>query len=90
MINLDNFIDELKQKNLISENFDQEYEDFKIGYLLKQEREKAGLTQEQIALKLKTNKSNISRIEKHSKNIRLSTLEKYANAVGKKLSISLL
>ena len=42
--------------------------------ILKNAREKAGLTQEQVALKLKTKKSAVSRIENHAEDIKLSTL----------------
>ena len=65
------------------------YEEFKIGYLLKEARMISGMTQEQIAIKLKTTKSVISRIENHSQDIRISTLEKFAKAIGKNLHISI-
>jgi ribosome-binding protein aMBF1 (putative translation factor) len=65
--------------------FDTGYEQFKIGVMLKQAREEAGLTQEQLAKKLHTKKSAISRIENHAEDIKLSTLENFANALGKKL-----
>lgn len=65
------------------------YENFKIGVLLRQAREEAGLTQEELARKLKTRKSAISRIENHAENMRLSTLEKFAEAIGKKISLLL-
>ncbi|MBW2573624.1 MAG: helix-turn-helix transcriptional regulator [Deltaproteobacteria bacterium] len=47
----------------------------------------AGLTQEQVAIKLRTKKSAISRIENHAEDIRLSTLVNYAQAVGKHLHL---
>ena len=65
------------------------YDEFKIGYLLKEARMNSGLTQEQIASKLKTTKSVISRIENHAQDIRISTLEKFAKAIGKNLHISI-
>ena len=40
-----------------AKDYDKGYEDFKIGVKLKIAREEAGLTQEQLALKLKTKKS---------------------------------
>ena len=70
-----------------AKNFDNGYENFKIGVLLRQARESAGVTQEQIAEKLKTKKSAISRIENHAEDIRLSTLRKYAEALGKELRL---
>jgi DNA-binding XRE family transcriptional regulator len=52
-------------------------------------RQKAGLTQEQIAEKLHTNKSNISRLESVESSIspKLSTLTDYAEAIGYQLQI---
>lgn len=52
------------------------YEDFKIGYLLKEARNKAGLTQEELAKKVGTTKSYISKIENNVKEARISTLKK--------------
>ncbi len=68
--------------------YDEGYQEFKIGVLLRQAREDAGLTQEDVARKLKTRKSAISRIENHAEDIRLSTLGKYAKAIGKKLQFT--
>lgn len=70
-------------------NFESGYENFKIGVMLKQAREESGFTQEQLAERLQTKKSAISRIENHAEDIRLSTLEKYAKALNFKLNISL-
>jgi ribosome-binding protein aMBF1 (putative translation factor) len=68
-------------------NYDIGYSDFKIGLLLKELRIKQGFTQEDIAKKLKTKKSVISRMENHAEDIRLSTLEKVAEVLGKKIQI---
>jgi HTH-type transcriptional regulator/antitoxin HipB len=57
--------------------------------VLKQARETAGLTQEELALKLNTKKTAISRIENHAEDIKLSTLEKVAHALGKRLQIKI-
>ncbi|MFQ5771914.1 MAG: helix-turn-helix domain-containing protein [bacterium] len=88
MDDLDKFIEE--QKNLDPEfekGFEEGYKNFKIGVLLRQAREDAGFTQDEIAQKLKTKKSAISRIENHAEDIRLSTLHKYAGALGKSLHV---
>lgn len=71
-----------------AKDFEAGYGDFKIGAMLRLAREKAGLTQEQLAKKLKTKKSAISRIENHAEDIRLSTLEKFAHAIGKELEVT--
>jgi len=70
-----------------AENYDTGYEEFKIGVMLKMAREEAGLTQDQLAVKLNTKKSAISRIENHANDIKLSTLENFVQALGKKLRI---
>ena len=72
-----------------AENLEEGYADFKIGVILRQAREEAGLTQEEVARRLKTKKSAISRIENHADDVRLSTLRRYANAVGANLQIRL-
>jgi ribosome-binding protein aMBF1 (putative translation factor) len=71
-----------------SENFEQGYQEFKLGVLLRQAREAAGLTQEELARRINTKKTAISRIENHAEDIKLSTLEKIANALGKHLTIT--
>lgn len=70
-----------------AENFDIGYADFKIGVLLKQARESVGLTQDEVAKKLNTQKSAISRIENHAEDIRLSTLKKFAKVLGKQIRV---
>jgi predicted transcriptional regulator len=45
------------------------------------------LTQEELAEKINTKKTAISRMENHSEDIRLSTLSKVVEAFGKKLQI---
>ena len=73
-----------------AKGYDEGFEEFKIGLILRQEREKSGLTQEELAKKIKTTKSAISRIENHSEDIKLSTLMKVAKALGKNVSIKLM
>lgn len=58
------------------EEWEQEFEAFKLGVLLEEARLKLGLTQQQLAEKVGTNKSYISRIENNASDIRLSTLMK--------------
>lgn len=71
-----------------AENYETGYLEFKIGVLLRQAREEAGLTQEDVAQKLNTKKSAISKMENHAEDVRLSTLGKYAKVLGKKLYLS--
>lgn len=70
-----------------AKDYEAGYQEFKIGVMLKMAREEAGLTQEQLAEKLHTKKTAISRMENHAEDIKLSTLEKFAEALGKTLHI---
>lgn len=72
-----------------AEGFEIGYANFRIGVVLRQAREAAGLTQEEVARRLNTTKSSISRIENHADDVRLSTLKRYAEAVGANLQIKL-
>ncbi len=68
--------------------YEENLETFKLGVMLKQARKNAGLTQEQVANELHTSKSAISRMENHATDIRISTLKKFAKAIGKQANIS--
>jgi ribosome-binding protein aMBF1 (putative translation factor) len=52
------------------------YENFKIGSLIYNARIEKGMTQEQLAEKVGTTKSYISKIENNIKEARISTLQK--------------
>ena len=65
------------------------YEEFKVGVMLRQAREAAGLTQDELARRLKTKKTAISRIENHAEDIKLSTLERVASALGRRLEVKI-
>jgi len=88
MSDLQKYIKKRKKKDFtFARNFDAGYEQFKIGIILKQAREKAGMTQEEIARRLHTKKTAISRIENHAEDIKLSTLVNFARALGKDLKV---
>lgn len=70
-----------------AEDFDEGYENFRIGVMLKQARLEAGLTQDEIANAIGTRKTAISRLENHVQDVKLSTVEKYAKALGKHVEI---
>jgi len=90
MSDLKKYISERKRTDKkFAEGFDEGYEQFKVGSLLRQARESAGLTQEELARRLKTQKTAISRIENHAEDIKLSTLERVATALGKRLQVSI-
>jgi ribosome-binding protein aMBF1 (putative translation factor) len=90
MSDVERYIEKRKKRNpKFAANFESGYEAFKFSVMLRQARERAGLTQEMIAKKLRTKKSAISRIENNAEDIRLSTLGRYAKALGMKLKVRL-
>jgi len=86
----------LKKEALSRPEVKAEYERLTPAYMLRKKligiRIAAGFTQEQMARVLKTQKSNISRLENVDSNISptLSTIERYAHAAGYRLEINFL
>src|SRR5690625_362261 len=90
MSDLQAYISDRKKRDPeFAEGYDEGFRSFKIGVLLKQAREEAGLTQDELAKQLNTKKTAISRIENHAEDIRLSTVEKQPLASRKKLRVEL-
>ena len=75
-------LDQFKEKNygkrgtLQRDELEAGYENFKIGALIHEARIKKGMTQADLAGKVGTTKSYISKIENNIKEVRLSTLQK--------------
>jgi HTH-type transcriptional regulator/antitoxin HipB len=87
---LEKFIEKRKRTDpKFAKDFESRYQEFKIGVLLRQAREQAGVTQEALARRTKTKKSAISRLENHAEDVRLSTIKRVARALGKSLRIEL-
>ena len=90
MSDLKKYITERKKKDSgFAEGYDEGYEEFMVGVMLRQAREAAGITQEELARRLHTKKTAISRIENHAEDIKLSTLERVASALGKRLEVKI-
>lgn len=70
--------------------FDANVDAFFLGERLKEERQKAGLTQEQLANKIGTKKSYISRVENGYTDIQVSTLLKIFQGLGRRVSLTIL
>jgi ribosome-binding protein aMBF1 (putative translation factor) len=88
MSDLKHYIAERKMGDKeFAHGYDVGYEEFKLGVMLKELRLQKGMTQEELAEKMNTKKTVISRMENHSEDIRLSTLSKVVEAFGKKLQI---
>ena len=75
---LDEFIDKHYDKSGTVKRlkFEKGYENFKVGALIHEARLEKGMTQEQLANKVGTTKSYISKIENNIKEVRISTLQK--------------
>ncbi|OFX88893.1 MAG: transcriptional regulator [Bacteroidetes bacterium GWF2_33_16] len=78
VLTLDQFKDKHygKRGSAKREKLETGYENFKIGALIHEARLERGLTQEELAEKVGTTKSYISKIENNIKEARLSTLQK--------------
>ena len=63
--------------------------DSRVGEMLRKARESTGISQEELANRLKTKRTAISRIENHADDIKLSTLARVAKALGKELKVKI-
>jgi DNA-binding XRE family transcriptional regulator len=89
-------LEQFKEKNYGTkgtpkrEKLEAGYQNFKLGAMLKEARLGAGLTQEELAEKVGTTKSYISKLENDIKEVRLSTLQKIVElGFGGKLELSI-
>jgi DNA-binding XRE family transcriptional regulator len=90
MSDLDRYIEKRVIRDAeFAENYGEGYVNFNLGILLRQAREAAGYTQEDIARELGTQKSTVSKIENHAEDVRLSLLRQYAEALGRNLHVNL-
>jgi len=72
------------------EEWEQQFESFRLGILLEEARLKLGMTQEELATKTGTTKSYISKIENNIKEARISTLQKIVEiGLGGRLELSI-
>jgi HTH-type transcriptional regulator / antitoxin HipB len=72
------------------EQWEQEFEAFRLGVMIEEARKKLNMTQEELAAKCGTNKAYISRIENNASDIRLSTLMRIIQqGLGGHLKLSL-
>lgn len=85
--------DEAKKLLMMDEEFRAEYEKLKPRYdVISQiidERSKQNITQEELAFRVGTQKSNISRLESGTYNPSLDFIIKVAHSLGKEMTITL-
>ena len=70
--------------------FEREAQAFCLAQTLKEERLRAGLTQEQLAEKIGTKKAYISRLENGKSDVQLSTLFRIFEGLGRHVSVTIL
>jgi DNA-binding XRE family transcriptional regulator len=72
------------------EQFEMEAEAFCLAECLKEQRKLAGLTQAQLAEKIGTKKSYISKIENGHADVQLSTLFRIFHGLGRRVTLTIL
>lgn len=84
---------EVKELLMKDVEFKEEYEKLKPRYefvsQIIEERSRQNITQEELALRVGTQKSNISRLESGTYNPSLDFITKIAQSLGKKIEITL-
>src|SRR5215831_19302794 len=85
-------VDDLHKEWMKSHDYRREYEalqdEFSLTAAMMEARSRAGLTQEQVAKRMKTTQAVIARLEGGGSKPSTRTLEKYAKATGSRLRIS--
>ena len=85
-------VDDLHKKWIKDSKYRREYdaleEEFSLVAALIEARTRAGLTQEQVAQRMKTTQAVIARLEGGGSKPSTRTLERYADATGSRLKIS--
>jgi HTH-type transcriptional regulator/antitoxin HipB len=81
----------IREREKVSPGFEhmveQELAELRVGLIVKDLRVKNSMTQEELARRIRTTKSAISRLENSTGGARIETLEKVAQALGKELVI---
>lgn len=70
--------------------FDRETQAFCLAETLKEERLRAGLTQQQLADRIGTKKTYISRLENGKSDVQLNTLYRIFEGLGKRVALTIL
>lgn len=60
-----------------------------VVHQLVSERQRLGLSQTEVAARMRTSQSAVARLERGAADVRLSTLQRYAAAVGRDLQLRL-
>lgn len=72
------------------DGYERRFREFKMGVMIQEARKKKGMTQQELADKVGTNKAYISRVENDIKDVRLSTLRKIVETgLGAELELAI-
>ncbi|MEN9987479.1 MAG: hypothetical protein RLZZ585_518 [Bacteroidota bacterium] len=89
-------LDQLKDKHYgpkgseSRDSLEKGYQEFRLGAMIQSARLEKGMTQEQLATKVGTTKSYISKLENDMKEVRFSTLKKIVElGLGGQLELSI-
>lgn len=85
--NFDRFLEKELEDEEFREEFEKGFENLKIGYKINKARKEKELSQKELAEKIGTAQSNISRIERGDQNISSELLYKIAKALDKELVV---
>jgi predicted transcriptional regulator len=84
---------QLKKKWMQDEGFRQAYDalkpEFEIARQLIRARSRAGLSQEEVAKRMRTTQSAVARLESGRQMPAMSSLKRYADAVGSRVEVRL-
>lgn len=72
------------------DEFEKDTQIFCLATVLKEERLKAGLTQRQLAERISTKKTYISRLENGKADVQLSTLFRIFEGLGRRVTLAIL
>ncbi len=85
---LEEYLEELYAKDPGMEAaVEAEVEALQVQAMLHGARKAAGLTQQQVADRMQVNRSFVSRLENHPQDMKLSTFQRYAHAVGRHMRL---
>ena len=90
MKDLEKFINRRKRCDAeFADGFEAGYSNFKVGVLFKQAREGTGMTQDEMERKSKRRNQPCPGIENHAEDARLSTIQRYGKALGKRVRVDI-
>lgn len=88
MDDLDRYINEREDREPgFRQAVEDEFESYKLNLVLRQLRTESGLTLQELADRIGSKRSTLSRMENHAEDVRFSTIQRIAKACGKKVEI---